>query len=175
MKIRLLSLVFTLLTSVIFAQDGWKTYQKDNYSINYPANWEYSDQKPQPTIDFILMSPEASQTKDFFRENINLTVENLVSEDLSLEEYTEKALEQIKVQVPNAKMISALPVTIGDIEATNIIWSADFGGGLNLKFNQLFTVKDRVAYVLTFASTTTEYELYEKDAIVMLNSFKFTK
>ena len=72
-------------------------------------------------------------------------------------------------------MISALPVTIGDIEATNIIWSADFGGGLNLKFNQLFTVKDRVAYVLTFTSTTTEYELYEKNAIVMLNSFKFTK
>jgi len=175
MKIKLLSLVFTVLTSAIFAQDGWKIYQKDNYSINYPSNWEYSNQKPEPSIAFIFMSPEASQIKDSFRERINLTIENLVSEDLSLEEYTEKVLEQVKVQIPNAKMVSALPVTIGDIEATNIIWTAELGGGLNLKFNQLFTVKDRVAYVLTFASTTTEYELYEKDAIVMLNSFKIIK
>lgn len=174
MKISLLSLIFTVLTTAIFAQDGWKTYQKDNYSINYPSNWEYSDQKPEPTIAFIFMSPEASQTKDSFRERVNLTIENLVHEDLTLEEYTEKVLQQVK-QVPNAKMASALPVTIGDIEATNIIWSAELGGGMNLKFNQLFTVKDRVAYVLTFASTTTEYERYEKDAIMILNSFKFTK
>jgi len=174
MKISLLSLIFTVLTTAIFAQDGWKTYQKDNYSINYPSNWEYSDQKPEPTIAFIFMSPEASQTKDSFRERVNLTIENLVHEDLTLEEYTEKVLQQVK-QVPNAKMVSALPVTIGDIEATNIIWSAELGGGMNLKFNQLFTVKDRVAYVLTFASTTTEYERYEKDAIMILNSFKFTK
>lgn len=174
MKISLLSLIFTVLTTAIFAQDGWKTYQKDNYSINYPSNWEYSDQKPEPTIAFIFMSPEASQTKDSFRERVNLTIENLVHEDLTLEAYTEKVLQQVK-QVPNAKMASALPVTIGDIEATNIIWSAELGGGMNLKFNQLFTVKDRVAYVLTFASTTTEYERYEKDAIMILNSFKFTK
>lgn len=174
MKISLLSLIFTVLTTAIFAQDGWKTYQKDNYSINYPPNWEYSDQKPEPTIAFIFMSPEASQTKDSFRERVNLTIENLVHEDLTLEAYTEKVLQQVK-QVPNAKMASALPVTIGDIEATNIIWSAELGGGMNLKFNQLFTVKDRVAYVLTFASTTTEYERYEKDAIMILNSFKFTK
>ncbi|NRB82509.1 MAG: hypothetical protein HRU49_01835 [Winogradskyella sp.] len=174
MKISLLSLIFTVLTTAIFAQDGWKTYQKDNYSINYPSNWEYSDQKPEPTIAFIFMSPEASQTKDSFRERVNLTIENLVHEDLTLEAYTEKVLKQVK-QVPNAKMASALPVTIGDIEATNIIWSAELGGGMNLKFNQLFTVKDRVAYVLTFASTTTEYERYEKDAIMILNSFKFTK
>ena len=136
MKISLLSLIFTVLTTAIFAQDGWKTYQKDNYSINYPSNWEYSDQKPEPTIAFIFMSPEASQTKDSFRERVNLTIENLVHEDLTLEAYTEKVLQQVK-QVPNAKMASALPVTIGDIEATNIIWSAELGGGMNLLNTQI--------------------------------------
>ena len=175
MKIKLITLLLLFTANILVAQDDLQTYQKDNYSISYPSDWEYSDQKPQPSVAFMLLSPEASQKQDLFRENINLTIEELTQADLTLEQYTEKALEQVKMQIPTAKMLSALPVFIGEVEATNIIWSADFGNGMVLKFNQLFTVKDRIAYVLTFTSTEKEYDLYEKDAIKMLNSFKFTK
>lgn len=175
MKIKLALLLFLGISTLSFAQDGWKTYQKDNYSINYPSDWEYSDKKPQPLVAFMLFSPEASQTKDKFRENINLTIEELSSGDYTLDEYTEIVFEQVKKQIPSAKLLSALPANIGKEDAVNIVWTADFGNGMVLKFNQLFAIKDRIAYVLTFTSTEAEFDEYIKDAAKILNSFKFTK
>ena len=175
MKTKLTTLLLLFISTVLLAQEGWKTFEKDNYSINYPTDWVYSDNKTQPTIAFILYSPEASQTEDLFREKINLTIEKLSSADYTLDQYTELALDQVKSQIPTAKMISSLPASIGDVDATNIVWSADFGNGIVLQFNQLFAIKDGTAYVLTFTSTVTEYKKYIEDAIKIFNSFKLTK
>ncbi|MBO6879000.1 MULTISPECIES: PsbP-related protein [Winogradskyella] len=175
MKIKILTLLFIFVSTSLFAQDDWQTFAKDNYSINYPSDWEYSDQNPQPTVAFMLYSPEESQKEDRYRESINLTVEALSMADYTLDEYTKLVLDQVKEKIPTAKMISALPVSIGDVDATNIVWSADFGNGTVLQFNQLFAVKDRIAYVLTFSSTEAEYDKYIEDASKILNSFKFTK
>jgi serine/threonine-protein kinase len=175
MKIKLITLLLICISTSLFAQDDWQTYEKDNYAINFPADWEYSDFKPQPLVAFMLYSPETSQTEDKFRENINLTIEELSSADYTLDQYTEIALDQVKKQIPTAKMISILPASIGELDATNVVWSADFGNGTILQFNQLFTIKDRIAYVLTFTATATEYDIYIKDGIKILNSFKFTK
>jgi len=175
MKIKLITLLLIFISTSLFAQDDWQTYANDNYSIKFPADWEYSDLKPQPLIAFMLFSPEISQEKDNFREKINLTIEELSQADYTLEEYTDITLDQVKKQIPTAKMISALPTSIGNIDATNIVWSADFGNGIILQFNQLFAVKDRIAYVLTFSATEAEYDTYIKDAIKILSSFKFTK
>jgi len=175
MKMKLITLLLVFISTSAFAQVDWQTYEKDNYAINFPADWEYSDSKPQPLVAFMLYSPETSEEKDKFRENINLTIEELSKADYTLDEYTKLALDQITKSIPNAKMISALPANISDVEALNMVWSADFGNGNVLKFNQLFTVKDRIAYVLTFTSTDGEYDEHIKDAAKILNSFKFTK
>lgn len=175
MKIKLTTLILIFTLTLSFAQDGWQTLEKDNYAISYPSDWTYNDKNPQPTVVFMLQSPESSQKEDLLRESVNLSIEELSMADYTLDEYTDIVLEQVKQQIPTAKMISALPANIGDVEATNIVWSADFGNGTILQFNQLFAIKDRIAYVLTYTSTEAEYDKYIKDAAKILNSFKFTK
>ncbi|BAO76273.1 PsbP-related protein [Winogradskyella sp. PG-2] len=175
MKIKLTTLLLLFISTTLCAQEDWQTFEKDNYSINFPADWVYSDYKPKPTVAFMLYSPEASQKEDLYRESINLTIEELSSADYTLDQYTELVLDQVKKKIPAAKMITALPVSIGDIDAANIVWSADFGNGTVLQFNQLFAIKDRIAYVLTFTSTEAEYNEYIEDVTKTLNSFKFTK
>lgn len=175
MKIKLTTLLLLFISTSLFAQDGWKTFEKDNYSISYPSDWEFSDQNPQPTVAFMLNSPKESQKEDLFRESVNLTIEELSMADYTLDQYTEIALEQVKKQIPSAKMITALPANIGDVEATNIVWSAEVGNGMVLQFNQLFAVKDRIAYVLTFTTTEAEYDIYIEDAAKIISSFKFIK
>jgi hypothetical protein len=175
MKNRLTLLLTLLLTTICFAQDDWQIHKQDNYSINYPTNWEYSPKKPQPAIQFVLFSEEASQTKDLFRENINLTLEDISGQNFNLESYTKVALEQVKSQIPSANILSNTLIKLGDKNAKEIVWTAELGVGMLLKFKQVFTLHENSAYVLTFTASTTEYDAYIIDATTILYSFKFNK
>lgn len=175
MKTKLTLLLSILLVTLATAQDKWKTLEKDNYIISYPKNWVSSDQKPQPTIEFVLLSEEASQKKDQFRENINLNTENLSGKKLSLKEYIKLALDQVKTQIPSAKTISKKNIELNGKEAKKIIWSADLGGGIVLKFKQLFLINNETAYILTYTASMAEYDIYDKVSDKIFNSFKFTK
>ncbi|MGB6268832.1 MAG: PsbP-related protein [Olleya sp.] len=104
-KLTALVIFFALISSSIFSQEDWHTFEEENFSISYPKNWSSSDKKPNPLVKAIFFSPEFSQEKDQFRENVNVTVENLQGKDLSIEDYTKIALDQVKKQIPTAKII----------------------------------------------------------------------
>ena len=174
MKNKLTLLLTICISAIAFAQEDWKIFEKDNYSIQYPATWEYSDQKPQPTIQFVLMSEEASQNEDMFRENINLNTESLKGQDISLKDYAKAGLDQIFAQIPSAKIISNKNIKLGAKNAKEIIWSANLGNGMLLRFKQVFLLNDGIAYVLTFSATETDYDKYIEDGEKIISSFKFT-
>lgn len=70
-------------------------------------------------------------------------------------------------------MISNEPFDSNGTKAQKIIWSADFGNGMVLKFKQIAMIRGDNGYVLTFSSTTAEYDEYLKSADKMIGSFKF--
>ncbi|OUS03402.1 hypothetical protein A9Q86_00370 [Flavobacteriales bacterium 33_180_T64] len=158
---------------MLYAQDNWKTLEQDNYTISYPDTWISSDEKPQPSIRFLLLSEETSGAKDMFRENINLTTENLGDRTISLKEYSEFSIDQVKAQFPSAELISNMTIDLNENKATSIIWKGDFGNNnITLKFRQLFFIKKGTAYALTFSSSEAEFDHYSKIANSIFNSFK---
>jgi hypothetical protein len=170
MKIKLVILLFVSLT--IHAQDNWSTLEKDNYSINYPEGWSVSDQKSQPSVQFLLTTEESTLIEDKFRESINMVKESLQGQIFTPESYAKLSLEQIKLQIPNAKVISNEPADVGNAKAREVVWSNDFGNGMVLKFKQVFLLKDNTAYVLTYSSTEQEYSDYLEVADKIIYSFK---
>ena len=169
---KIIPVLFLFLCSAMYSQEDWKTYEKDNYSIQYPENWSYSDQKPQPSIQFVLMTEEASQTEDMFRENINLNTESLQGRDITLDEYIELSLGQITKQIPSAKLLSSEDISINGMKAKSSIWSADFGNGMLLKFKQYVVLNRGMAYILTYSSSVTDFEKYLDQATGILDTFK---
>ena len=173
MRNKLLMLSALLFSLILFGQkEGWKTYEKDGYSVQYPKNWEYSDQKPQPMVQFVLMSEEDSQEEDNFRENINLSTEFLQGREISLDAYVEIALDQVEKQIPSAKILSTEDMSLNGIKAKSSIWTADFGSGVMLKFKQYILISDGTAYILTFTSTVAEFDEYVNQATDILDTFK---
>ncbi len=172
MKTRILTSALSFAMTFAFAQE-MKTFTKDNYTIDYDSTWETSVEKIQPGVKFMLMSNPSTQTKDNFRENINLSSESLQGQTLSASEYINLALEQIKAQIPTAKIITSKTIDLNGVEAYEVIWSADFGNNMILKFKQIALVRADNGYVLTFSSSTTEYDQYIKSADKMMMSFKF--
>ncbi|RNC85135.1 MAG: hypothetical protein ED556_11255 [Winogradskyella sp.] len=172
MKTRILFLIVLFMSITLSAQE-MKTFTKNNYTIDYPATWASSEQKVQPSVQFIILSDESTQAKDKFRENLNLSKESLRGQKISTSEYAKISLDQVKAQIPNANIISNEPVTINGIEGEQIIWSADFGNSMVLKFNQFIFTRGDSGYALTFSSTVSEYDDYVKAADAMMKSFKF--
>nr|WP_321231756.1 PsbP-related protein [uncultured Psychroserpens sp.] len=174
MKLRLTTLALVFMSNIVFAQDEWKTLEKENYSISYPTTWEHSDKKPQPSTQFVLFSEVASQEKDSFRENINLSTENLNGQNPSLSDYTRVSLDQVKAQVPTAKIVASSTTKVNGIDVSDITWSATFGA-IDLKFRQFLFIKNGTAYILTYTGSSSEFDNYSKVVNTTFNSFKFTK
>lgn len=175
MKIKLTTLLLLLIGSTLFAQKDWNILERDNYAISYPKDWQSSDQKPEPSIEFFLLSDGKSQKEDQFRESINLKLENLSGQEMRLEAYTKISLDQIRSQMPRAQVISNKVIKINNLEARAVVWSAESNNGMVLKFKKTFLIHNGKAYIITFSSTEAEYDEYIEVADKIINTFNLAK
>ena len=175
MKTKLFTSLLLISFLVSNSQENWQTLKKDDFAVSYPQDWESSDQMSQPSMQFLLLSDTSTQNNDKFRENINLTTESLGGQKLSIDEYAKLSIDQIITQLPGSKLESNEISQLDGIEAREIIWNADFGNGMILKFKQSFILFNDTAYVLTFSSSTAEFDQYVKLADMIFQSFKLAK
>lgn len=146
MKKTKLIFLFLLVSLLTFAQDNWKEFKKSNYSIKYPEDWNYCDQKPQPKIEFILKANSKSNKNDRFHENINLNLKTLTKET-NLNDHIESKIDQISFQIPNVKINENKSTVINGITAKKLIWSAKLSNGFHLKFKQIILIRNKIAYI----------------------------
>ncbi len=175
MKTKITTLLVLLISTTLLAQNDWNTLERDEYAISYPKDWVSSDQKTQASTQFLLLSDEKTQDEDSFRENINLTTEALGGREFTIEAYVKLSIDQIKAQIPSANIISNKNIKVEGREAKSVVWSADFGNGMILKFKQILMIYNDKGYVLTFSSSETEYDTYIAIGDQILNSFKLAK
>lgn len=162
-----------ILTLISHGQNkDWHTFNKDNYSIEYPSNWELNESKRMGTI-FILFSPSTSN-KDQFRENINLIIQDLSDDNIDLKRYTEISENQIRTDIKNGKIIESKYMKDQDLEYHKIIYTGN-QENRDLKFEQYYWVFEKKAYVLTLTCELSEFDNYKLTGEKILNSFKLRK
>ena len=171
MKMKTSTLLLLFLSTTLFAQKGWNTLSKDSYAISYPNNWVTGDQMPLPSTQFVLLADENSNKKDQFRENINLNIEDIGTQTLTIDQYATKTINKITNQIPSAKILSNEAIKIDYCNAKSVVWSANYGNGMNLKFKQIIFLIGKKAYTLTYSSTVAEYDKYLKMGDKILYSF----
>jgi len=184
--------IFTLLTVVALASCGqmdnkkeddakklpevaafsgtkdWKTLSQDNYSIQYPADWE-SESKTDGTL-FILKSPLESDS-DKFRENINLVTEDLTGKGVDLDTYAKASLDQISAAYKDIKMIENKKMKVGSTEYYKFLYTAS-PDNVHMELEQWFRIDKEKAYVLTFAvESTAKYEKFKTVGENILSTF----
>lgn len=162
--------IFLTANLSLFGQTkDWNTIEKDNYSINYPKDWELNESGQMGT-SFILFSPLTSE-KDQFKENVNLLVQDLTGHNLDLDGYVEISEGQIKTMITNGKIIESKRVTNQSLNYHKVIYTGK-QGGFNLKFEQYYWVVGDKAFVLTLTCEETQFDNYKLKGKKILNSFK---
>jgi len=176
--VKILFTIETLLLltfSYSFAQgnlDTWDHLKKEKFQIKYPPSWEINEAGMMGT-SLILLSP-ISNAEDTFRENVNLIVQDLSAYPLTLVEYTELSISQIKTMIQNGALISSNRIE-GRMNQFQKVMYTGKQGLFDLKFLQYYFIHEQSAYVLTFTAEIDKFDKYETIGAQILDSFKFAK
>ncbi len=162
-------LILTSPLSLLSQINEWKSFEGDNYSIEYPADWELNESGEIGT-SFILFGPVSSE-EDLFRENVNLLIQDLKGYGLNLETFVEISEGQVQTMITDGKIIESTRQTNQALPYQKMIFTGK-QGTYDLKFEQYYWVVDDKAYVLTFTCEETQFDNYKTVGEKILDSFQ---
>lgn len=129
---------------------GLALYNNPNlgFSLEYPTDW-----RKEESLSFT--SPQGG-TSDRAPEVINVVTEVLPSSDFSLDSYIDAARGQVE-SFENFQLINSSSTTLGGLPAHMIVYT--FTDEQTPLHNlQAWTVKDGMAYVITYGGVPEEFE-----------------
>lgn len=163
-------IALVIASQISFAQTvkDWKTLTKSDFSISYPDSLQLDTSKLMDT-SFFLFTKQTSAT-DNFKENINLIVQDLGGQKINLKQYTELSKKQIKQLITNSKMIKSEERTLHNKTFNEFIYTGE-QGQFKLTFHQYAWISNGKAYILTFSTKQSTYDLYKDIGVKIMNSF----
>ncbi|MBA3704323.1 MAG: hypothetical protein H0W84_00030 [Bacteroidetes bacterium] len=157
-----------LIINPAFFLMNWLNYSDNNlkFSIKYPATWI---KQPNPNI-MVFLSPKEN-VMDMFQENVNVILQNLSRQPMTIEQYTEVTKRQVVDNFGASAIVSLKNVTIAGETGRELIYNMNYQGK-KLKVKQCWIIKNHNAYLLTYTAEPEQYNKYENIAVEMTNSFK---
>ncbi|MFH1402606.1 MAG: PsbP-related protein [Patescibacteria group bacterium] len=142
--------------------------QDFNIKLSYPDIYELQEGLMGTVA--VFLSPKESST-DLFQENLNVIVQDLSAQPMTLDEYNDLSLGQIETLITDSKIISSKKTTLAGKSAYEVIYTGR-QGQYNLKWRQLWTAIDNKAYVLSYTSEINQFDNYFEVFDKMINSFE---
>jgi hypothetical protein len=132
------------------AATGLVPYNNPNlgFSLEYPSDWQKVE-----TLSFT--SPQGG-VGNRAPEVINIVTEVLPSSNFSLASYTEAAIDQVQ-SFDNFQLLNSSSTTIGGLPGHMIVYTFT-DGQTPLQNLQAWTVKDGMAYVVTYGGVPEEFD-----------------
>jgi len=150
--------------------NNFLTYDSPAYGIRigYPSDWTKSEQFMGSVVAFL--SPTES-TSDIFRENLNVIVQDLSTQPMTLDEYTELSVSQIKQFFTDANITDSSATTLDGNPAHKVVYTGK-QGQYNLKWMQVWVVKENKAYIISYTAEVNKYPDFLGTIQQMINSFE---
>jgi len=145
------------------------TVEKTDYSISYPAEWQSGTGTKSQLAElaelFVHSIPEGPDDK--FADNFNLTKQDLSGQPVDLKKYDSISEWQITTTLGPQAILESKDA--GDHHS--ITFKGHYQGN-DLKWKQLYFIKNEKAYLLTFTAEEKTFDKYSDIAESIFNSFK---
>lgn len=111
-----------------------------------------------------MLAPDENN-QDNFRERVKVYIENL-SKPLSINEYTEQALREIKKS--NTIIEQPQDISFANREGRKIIYTGQDG----MKRMEVWTIKNQKAYIATYTAEPDKFDKFGKQAEKIIESIR---
>lgn len=168
----IIGLTLILTAGWFFTKRYWSiSYENGQYgfALKYPASWSFAEN--QGGAAAIFYSPRENAL-DIFQENVNIVVQDISQNPMSLEKYTETAITQMQaVFGTNLEILDSSPVFIDNRPAHRFIFIGKGPGG-NLQYQCRWTLAGTTAYQITYTAIASGYQRHLPQAERIMKSFK---
>jgi hypothetical protein len=119
------------------------------FTLEYPSNWTKQE-------SLVFISPQGG-TDNRFPEVISINTEVLPSSDFSLDRYSEAALGQME-RIRDFKLLNSSSTTLAGLPAHKVVYTFTGESQTPLQNLHVWTVKDGIAYIVTYNATPEEFD-----------------
>jgi hypothetical protein len=105
---------------------------------------------------------------------LNVVVQDLSANPTSLEDFTKISIDQIRQMLPHIDEVHLIDRSLGGCEGKHVEYLTTLQG-TQLKFLQVFTLKENTAYIITFSAPVSSHLHYSKIIEHCLESFQIIK
>lgn len=140
--------------------------------LQYPANWSKMEEKFDDNVNVISFKSTPENDTDTFTENVNIAIEPLQNESITLEEYSNTTLAALSNVFENFSLINKENTNLDGVPAIKIIFSItqpqitdqsrdiDTIKQIPMKIMQILSVKEGKAYVIIYSAEEAKYDDY---------------
>ncbi|MBS9774816.1 MAG: hypothetical protein KGV59_06650 [Tenacibaculum sp.] len=147
---------------------AWKTLNEPNYSISYPDTLDL--RKPGIMGSSLMLFSKPTSQQDRFRENVNLTIQNLSGMNIDLDKFVYIGEDQVKNLITDGNLIESKRLSIKNKNFHKFIYTGR-QGKFNLKWLQYCCIKNEKAYVITLTCELKQFNKYAPIAEEMIKTF----
>lgn len=143
--------------------------EQKKFSLKYPALWAFEENKNGAAV--IFFSPVETEL-DFFRENVNVVVQETLGEPMTLKKYSDLAIKQMElVFEKNFVLLESVPIRFAGREGHKIVFLGK-GPDTELKYMCVWTLEGVRAYQLTYTALSSQYDRYLSEMKWMVRFFR---
>jgi eukaryotic-like serine/threonine-protein kinase len=147
-----------------------KTYQNKQIQINYGAQWQ--QEEPSESTNGEVVTFWSPQERSSFRPNLTVSIMPLPDAKMSLAQYTEESIAEIKKSVTNPKIIESKDTKLFEQPAHQVQYSGKPEGKEEVQSLETWTVVNGKAYLLLYRALPKDYAKYLPNVFQSLSSFK---
>jgi hypothetical protein len=147
-------------------------YENSTFGIkvHYPSNWIKQESQNRSSNDIVKFNSPVGAGP----ASLDIIGGKPVPQNISLEQYNNASINALSRSFPGFNITESNATTLAGIPAHKIVYTAIIPtSGLELKFMQIFTIKDGKDYVITSAALTTDFSTYLPTFQKMIDSFAF--
>ena len=145
--------------------EGLYDFDSASFTVSYPKRWGEPIDPSQGFEGFLILAPNGSNTVNFLREKMQLS--------LTLEQYLNLSITNLKTQLMmDEDSFEQRDGIYAGRNAKTIIYVADLNG-VTSKFMQVVVMgDDKDAFVFTYRSTVELFDDFYNEVLTIFNSFK---
>ncbi|MFH1284117.1 MAG: PsbP-related protein [Candidatus Peregrinibacteria bacterium] len=148
--------------------EGFELYENSTYNIEtqYPSDWNLQEDIYGTVVSFL--SPLADET-DLFQDNLNVSIQDLGDEEISIDDFTNLSVEEIKKAYTDIVLEQNKTMLDGN-DAYEVSYTFE-QSSFKLKALQVYAIKNQTVYIITFVAETDSYTQFEENVRKMIDSF----
>jgi serine/threonine-protein kinase len=141
--------------------------------IKYPENWEKQNLQNPVTKEVAIFLPPQETNSD--QEKFIITIDDSLNRrPLTLNEYTNLAINEVKRYTKEADIIESRSATLANSPAHMVIYSSKEEPESLIKL-EIWTLKNKKAYIITYTAEKNKYFHFLKTVKEMIKSFEITE